>query len=92
MTNQIRPYNGESYNVFPWGSSGYIDGGSLIEATYYTNQVVTTLLYVRYSIFTRYTGNEFTIEDIYSNVTSRALALGCLDGPLLAYSSTSEGD
>ena len=92
MANQIRPYNGEVYNVFPWGSSGYIDGSTNIAVTYYTNQVLTALLYVRYSIFNRYTGSELNIEDIYSNVTARSMALGCMDGPMLAYSSTAEGD
>ena len=94
----IRQYKGEPYNSFPWGSAGYIDGYACpgdadpldppkINLTYLTNHTVETLVYLRYGIYNRYTGNEATIEDIYSNVTRRALALGCLDGPLFPFYS-----
>lgn len=94
----IRPYNGEPYDIFPWGSSGYITGYAspevssetskpAINLTYYTNHSRDMLIYLRYDIYNRYKGTEINIEDIYSNVTYRALALGCLDGPLFAYAS-----
>ena len=45
-----------------------------------------------YSVKLRYLGTEPTIEDIFSSVTYRYMALGCLDGPCLPFSSTSGGD
>ena len=46
-----------------------------------------TKVYINYKINNRLTGEEDTIEDIYSYSAYRFLALGCLDGPMLPFYS-----
>ncbi len=81
IVNPVR----DIYDKTIFGTQRVLTFRTGLQLHYVVRSKVLVGLRLRYFVTARYTGDEPTIEDIYSYATNNTMALGCIDGPALPF-------
>ena len=73
------------YDRMLFGSQRVLPFTTSLTLNYAIRSSEVVSLRIRYLVVARFTGEEATIEDIYSWGTDRYMALACLDGPVFPF-------